>query len=177
MITQCCRSRITGPHLHHRFQRKHRQRFDAATRYLLTHVPVQRRFQLCNLQVSCCLLHRGCTGPGNYVGRPRLRGCEPDSCGIPERRRIGGLRSGNRIPLPGQQLRDSRAPRGVETAQRSTTDATIFINASNTVSGTLTFSCSGLPAFSNCTFSPTSIPLTAGSTYAGPVYTDMTAVD
>jgi hypothetical protein len=62
----------------------------------------------------------------------------------------------------------------VETAQGSTTDATIFINATNTVAGTLTFSCSGLPIASNCTFSPTSITLTAGSTYAGPVYTDMT---
>lgn len=62
----------------------------------------------------------------------------------------------------------------VETAQGSTTDATIFINASNTVVGTLAFACSGLPANSACTFSPTSIALTAGSSYEGPVYTDMT---
>jgi len=62
----------------------------------------------------------------------------------------------------------------VETAQGSTTDATIFITPTNTVTGTLTFSCSGLPAASTCTFSPTSIPLTAGSSYASPVYTDMT---
>jgi len=62
----------------------------------------------------------------------------------------------------------------VGTAQGSTTDATIFINASNTVAGTLTFACSGLPANSTCTFSPTTLTLTAGNTYATPVYTDMT---
>src|SRR6202041_2805746 len=62
----------------------------------------------------------------------------------------------------------------VETAQGSTTDATIFINATNTVAGTLTFTCSNLPPLSRCTFSPTSLTLTAGSAYSGPVYTDMT---
>ncbi|MES2392677.1 MAG: Ig-like domain repeat protein [Acidobacteriota bacterium] len=62
----------------------------------------------------------------------------------------------------------------VATADGSTTDVTIFINPSNTFSGTLTFSCSGLPTYGACTFSPTSVTLTAGKTYASPVYTDMT---
>jgi hypothetical protein len=62
----------------------------------------------------------------------------------------------------------------VAVAQGSTTDVTLFITPTNTVSGTLTFSCSGLPTNSICTFSPTSIPLTAGTSYALPVYTDVT---
>ena len=62
----------------------------------------------------------------------------------------------------------------VATADGSTSDVTIFINPSNTFSGTLTFSCSGLPQYGACTFSPTSVTLTAGKTYASPVYTDMT---
>jgi sugar lactone lactonase YvrE len=62
----------------------------------------------------------------------------------------------------------------VATADGSTTDATIFITPTNTVSGTITFSCSGLPAHSACTFQPTSIPLTAGTAYAAPVFTDVT---
>lgn len=62
----------------------------------------------------------------------------------------------------------------VATAQGSTTDATIFITASNTVSGTLTFSCSGLPTSSVCTFAPTSIPIAASSTYPLPTSIDVT---
>jgi sugar lactone lactonase YvrE len=62
----------------------------------------------------------------------------------------------------------------VATADGSTTDATIFVLPSNTVSGAITFSCSGLPANSACTFQPTSITLTAGTSYASPVYTDVT---
>ena len=60
------------------------------------------------------------------------------------------------------------------TADGSTTDATIFVNASNTVSGTLTFSCSGMPATTICAFLPTSITLVPGSGYVTPLYTDMT---
>jgi Bacterial Ig-like domain (group 3)/NHL repeat len=59
-------------------------------------------------------------------------------------------------------------------AQGSTTDATIFISPSNTVTGTLTFSCSGLPTASTCTFSPTSINLAGSPNYVPPTYTDMT---
>jgi sugar lactone lactonase YvrE len=62
----------------------------------------------------------------------------------------------------------------VATADGSTTDATIFINPSDTFSGTVTFSCSGLPQYSACTFSPTSLTFTAGKTYIAPMYTDMT---
>ncbi len=62
----------------------------------------------------------------------------------------------------------------VAVAQGSTTDVTLFVTPTNTVSGTLTFSCTGVPAASTCTFSPTSIPLTAGTAYATPVYTDVT---
>jgi sugar lactone lactonase YvrE len=62
----------------------------------------------------------------------------------------------------------------VATAQGSTADATIFIQASNTVSGALTFSCSGLPAASTCTFSPTSITFVPSAAFANPVYTDVT---
>jgi len=84
-----------------------------------------------------------------------------------------GCAAGTEYRYPANSSVTSGSPE-VETAQGSTTDATIFINATNTVSGTLTFSCSGLPAASNCTFSPTSITLMPGSTYSGPVYTDMT---
>jgi hypothetical protein len=62
----------------------------------------------------------------------------------------------------------------VAVAQGSTTDVTLFITPTNTVNGTLTFACSGLPANSNCTFAPTSIPLTASTNFATPVYTDVT---
>jgi len=62
----------------------------------------------------------------------------------------------------------------IATAQGSTTDATIFINVTNTVVGTLTFSCSGLPQYSVCTFSPTSIPMLASGGVVTPVYTDVT---
>jgi len=62
----------------------------------------------------------------------------------------------------------------VATAQGSTADATIFIQASNTVSGALTFACSGLPAASTCTFSPTSINFVPSTAAANPVYTDVT---
>jgi hypothetical protein len=62
----------------------------------------------------------------------------------------------------------------VATADGSTTDATIFITPTNTVGGTITFSCSGLPANTACTFQPTSIALTASTSYATPVYTDVT---
>ena len=62
----------------------------------------------------------------------------------------------------------------VSTAQGSTTDVTIFISPTTTATGTLTFSCSGMPQYSVCTFLPTSIPLTPGTTLPTPVYTDVT---
>lgn len=65
-------------------------------------------------------------------------------------------------------------PPTVSVAQGSTTDATIFILPSTTMSGTLTFSCSGLPSYATCTFSPTSITLTPGAAFPTPVYTDVT---
>ena len=84
---------------------------------------------------------------------------------------IGGtIVSGN----PGYGGIASNAPVDVAVAQGSTTDVTLFITPTNTVSGNLTFACSGLPANSTCTFSPTSIALTAGTTLASPVYTDVT---
>jgi len=54
------------------------------------------------------------------------------------------------------------------------TNATIFMMPSNTLAGTLSFSCSGLPAGATCTFSPSSITLTAGNTYVNPIFTDVT---
>jgi sugar lactone lactonase YvrE len=47
------------------------------------------------------------------------------------------------------------APAPVGTAQGSTAQALIYIIPSNTLSGTLSFACSGLPANSVCTFSAT----------------------
>jgi len=44
--------------------------------------------------------------------------------------------------------------------QGSTIDNTLFVRPSNTLTGTLTFACSGLPANANCTFNPTTITLT-----------------
>ena len=62
----------------------------------------------------------------------------------------------------------------VATADGSTTDATIFITPTNTVSGTFTFACSGMPTYTNCTFQPTSVTFTPGNTLAPPAYTDVT---
>ena len=62
----------------------------------------------------------------------------------------------------------------VATADGSTSDVTIFVKPTDSFSGTVTFSCSGLPTYSVCTFSPTSLTFAAGTTYAGPVSTDMT---
>ncbi len=62
----------------------------------------------------------------------------------------------------------------VAIAQGSTTDATIFLVPSNTLTENITFSCSGLPADSTCTFSPTSIALTPGTEFPTPVYVDVT---
>jgi sugar lactone lactonase YvrE len=47
------------------------------------------------------------------------------------------------------------APSIVGTAQGSTATATVYVVPSNTLNGTLSFSCSGLPANSVCTFSAT----------------------
>jgi len=49
------------------------------------------------------------------------------------------------------------------TGQGATVDATVFIQPSNTLTGTLSYSCSGLPANTDCTFNPTSITLTPGT--------------
>jgi hypothetical protein len=62
----------------------------------------------------------------------------------------------------------------VSTADGASTDASIFISPTNTLTGTLTFSCSGLPQYTACTFSPTSIALTPGGGHIVPVYTDVT---
>jgi sugar lactone lactonase YvrE len=62
----------------------------------------------------------------------------------------------------------------VSVAQGSTTDASVFIQPTNTLSGTMTFSCTGLPANSICTFSPTSIALTPSTAHIAPVYVDVT---
>ncbi|MDR3745126.1 MAG: Ig-like domain repeat protein [Acidobacteriaceae bacterium] len=57
------------------------------------------------------------------------------------------------------------APSVVGTAQGSTATATVYVIPSNTLNGTLSFSCSGLPANSVCTFSATVSPTqAAGST-------------
>jgi len=62
----------------------------------------------------------------------------------------------------------------VITADGSTTDATIFFSPTNTTTGKLTFACSGLPATTTCTFSPSSITLTASSQYVNPYAVDVT---
>jgi len=64
----------------------------------------------------------------------------------------------------------------VTTADGSTTDATIFFSPTNTMTGTLTFACSGLPASTTCTFSPSSITLSATATtqYVNPYAVDVT---
>ncbi len=62
----------------------------------------------------------------------------------------------------------------ISTADGASADASIFISPTNTLSGTLTFSCSGLPQYTACTFSPTSIALSPGTGHIIPVYTDVT---
>jgi len=66
----------------------------------------------------------------------------------------------------------AQLPTVVGTAQGSTTDATIYLLPSNTLSGTLSFSCSGQPANSTCTFNPTTYTLTPGT--GAPVWTPIT---
>jgi sugar lactone lactonase YvrE len=114
-----------------------------------------------------------CTGiPFVVVASPvdfslTARGCQATSL-IP---------SGVLTPSLAQQCAVSNFQNGsplVAVAQGSTSDVTIFITPSNTVNGTLTFSCSGLPKASTCTFAPTSIALTAGTAPAAPVAVDMT---
>lgn len=48
----------------------------------------------------------------------------------------------------------------IGTAQGSTAVATVYINPTNTLSGNITASCSGLPAGSTCTVSPTTLTFT-----------------
>jgi len=55
------------------------------------------------------------------------------------------------------------------TAQGASIDATLFVRPTNSLSGTMTFSCTGLPANAACTFSPTTLTLTAGTSI--PAYT------
>lgn len=62
----------------------------------------------------------------------------------------------------------------VAVADGSTTDATIFVTPTNTVSGTLTFSCSGMPAATICTFSPVSLNVSPTTTSAPSNYFDVT---
>ena len=62
----------------------------------------------------------------------------------------------------------------VITADGSTTDATIFFSPTNTVTGKLTFACSGLPATTTCTFSPSSVTLAASTQYVNPIAVDVT---
>jgi sugar lactone lactonase YvrE len=62
----------------------------------------------------------------------------------------------------------------VAVADGSTTDATIFVTPTNTVSGTLTFSCSGLPAATTCTFSPVSLTVSPTTAAAASNYFDVT---
>ncbi len=49
------------------------------------------------------------------------------------------------------------SPSTTGTAQGSTGQTTLFLAATNTVSGTVNFACSGMPAHSDCTFGPTSL--------------------
>jgi hypothetical protein len=62
----------------------------------------------------------------------------------------------------------------VAVGQGATNDATVFMIPSNTLTGTLTFTCTGMPADSVCTFSPTSIALTPGAAFPTPIYVDVT---
>jgi DNA-binding beta-propeller fold protein YncE len=62
----------------------------------------------------------------------------------------------------------------VTTAQGSVTDAALFITPTDSVGGQLTFSCSGLPQYSTCTFSPSSITLPAGTAFVNPIPVDVT---
>jgi hypothetical protein len=62
----------------------------------------------------------------------------------------------------------------VAVGQGATNDATIFMIPSNTLTGTLTFTCTGMPADSVCTFSPTTIALTPGTAFPTPIYVDVT---
>jgi sugar lactone lactonase YvrE len=62
----------------------------------------------------------------------------------------------------------------VAVGQGSTTDVTLFVIPSNTVSGTLNFSCSGLPANSICTFSPQTLTVSPSLGYTTPLYVDVT---
>ena len=51
----------------------------------------------------------------------------------------------------------SLQPSATGTAQGSTGQSLLLLLPTNTVAGTVTFKCSGMPAHSDCTFSPTSL--------------------
>ena len=105
---------------------------------------------------------------------PATFSLKPRGCGAVSLQESGTTITGEGIGCAtGVELFNGPAP-VVATAQGSTTDATIFINLTNTVAGTLTFSCSGLPAASTCTFSPTSVTAVPSTGAVAPLFTDVT---
>lgn len=62
----------------------------------------------------------------------------------------------------------------VATADGSTGDATVFVEASNSVSGAVSMSCSGLPQYAVCGFSPSVLTVSASTTYTSPIPIDVT---
>lgn len=68
----------------------------------------------------------------------------------------------------------SALPPTTGTAQGSTGQTLLTLSPQNTVSGTVTFSCSGMPAHSDCTFSPTSLVFTPTSALPTPQSTSVT---
>ncbi len=110
----------------------------------------------------------------NVAASPATFSLKPRGCGAVSLQESGTTITGEGVGCAtGVELFNGPAP-VVATAQGSTTDATIFINLTNTVAGTLTFSCSGLPAASTCTFSPTSVTAVPSTGAVAPLFTDVT---
>jgi len=62
----------------------------------------------------------------------------------------------------------------VAVADGSTTDVTVLILPSNNLSGTLSFSCTGMPVSTVCTFSPQTLALTPSTGVSTLLYFDTT---
>jgi sugar lactone lactonase YvrE len=142
--------------------------YNGATNYAVSNCPGVS-FTVLPQPQALVLTPKGCV-PSSLYSPGSFTAILAASCPYGQVFLNGSIVSGS----PGNNGIPANTPVDVAVAQGSTTDVTLFITPTNTVTGTLTFACSGLPANSTCTFSPTSIPLTASTAFATPVYTDVT---
>jgi len=56
----------------------------------------------------------------------------------------------------------------------ATTQLDLFVTPSNTLNGTVTFSCTGMPAYTDCGFTPSTLPFAPTALFPTPQYTQVT---